>query len=291
MSWPAGEAALVTGAASGIGLGVARALVAEGTRVALVDVDEARLAEAEKSLRDAGGTVLAVPFDISDIDRWETVADRAEEALGPVSLLCNVAGVNGGGAADRTPLQVWRWVYGVNIDAQFASVAAFLPRFKSRGGRAHVLNTASVAGVVPMAGVAAYASSKFASTGLSMVLREELEGTDIGVSLLIPGAVATPINFNAGEAEAKLLGRRMEPAVAERNSALLAQGADPDRVGEQVVEAVRQGRFVIVTHREWAPFVARAHQEIERAYEEFDGRHGPDPVATAMAAGEHTISS
>ncbi|MFJ4705649.1 SDR family NAD(P)-dependent oxidoreductase [Streptomyces anulatus] len=291
MNWPAGEAALVTGAASGIGLGVAQALVAAGAKVGLVDIDESRLAKVEESMREAGGTVLALPFDISETDRWEGVADRAEKALGPISILCNVAGVNGGGTADRTPLQVWRWVHSVNLDAQFASVAAFLPRFKSRGGRSHILNTASISGLLPMAGVAAYTSSKFASVGLSMALREELTGTDVGVSLLVPGAVATPINFNAGAAEAKLLGSEMDTAVAEKNSTLLLRGADPGQVGEQVVEAMQQKQFMIVTHREWGPFTARVHREIERAYEDFDGRHGPDPVATAMAAGEETISS
>ncbi|MGR6534358.1 SDR family NAD(P)-dependent oxidoreductase [Streptomyces rochei] len=158
-------------------------------------------------------------------------------------------------------------------------------------GRSHILNTSSISGLIPMAGVAAYTSSKFASVGLSMALREELAGTDVGVSLLVPGAVATPINFNAGAAEAKLLGREMDAAVAEKNSALLLQGADPGRVGEQVVEAMQQKQFMVVTHREWGPFAAHVHREIERAYEEFDGRHGPDPVATAMAAGEETISS
>ncbi|MET8468693.1 SDR family oxidoreductase [Streptomyces sp. NPDC006422] len=289
MSWPTGHTALVTGAASGIGFGIAKALVAVGARVALVDIDAARLQEAETSLRAAGGTVLAVPFDIAETDRWEELADRVEEALGPVSVLCNVAGVNGGGTADRTPLEVWRWVHGVNLDAQFAAVAAFLPRFQSRGGRTHILNTSSVAGLVPMAGVAAYASSKFASAGFSMVLRDELRGTDVGVSLLVPGSVATAINFHAGEAEAKLLGRQMDREAAERNSALLSRGADPDRVGEQAVEAVREGQFLVVTHREWGPFVTRVHREIENAYEGFDGRHGPDPVATAMAESERVV--
>ncbi|MFE1078927.1 SDR family NAD(P)-dependent oxidoreductase [Nocardiopsis alba] len=286
MTRPRKEAALVTGAASGIGLGIARALAAEGTRIVLVDVDEARLARAEKELRDAGGTVVALPFDVGDVDGWENLADRAEEALGPISLLCNVAGVNGGGAVDRTPLQVWRWVHGVNLDSQFAAAATFIPRFRRRGGRGHILNTASVAGLVPMAGVAAYTSSKAASVGLSMALREDLEGTDIDVSLLIPGAVATSINLNAGSAEAELLGREVDTAAIERNGALLAQGADPDRVGEQVVEALRAREFVIVTHREWGPVVERFHREIERAYDEFDGRHGPDPVVSVMTMGE-----
>ncbi|MBD0419008.1 SDR family oxidoreductase [Streptomyces sp. TRM S81-3] len=291
MDWPAGEAAFVTGGASGIGLGVARALVAAGAKVALADVDEGRLAEAAQELTDAGGTVTAVRLDVSDEESWAAAADLAEEALGPISILCNIAGVNGGGTIEETPLKVWRWVLGVNIDGQFLGVSTFLPRFRSRGTRAHVLNTASVSGLVPMANVGAYSASKFASVGFTMVLREEMRDSNVGVSLLIPGTVATRINFTAGEAEAKLLGRQLNREVAEANHAVLAKGADPDRVGEQVVEAVRDGRFVIVTHREWGAFARRIHAEIEDAYEAFDGRHGPDTTAQMLAGGTNPVSA
>ncbi|MDN3261551.1 SDR family NAD(P)-dependent oxidoreductase [Streptomyces sp. CSDS2] len=291
MDWPAGEAAFVTGAAFGIGLGIARALVAAGAKVALADVDEGRLAEAAKELTDAGGTVTAVRLDVSDEKNWATAADRTEEALGPISLLCNVAGVNGGGPIEETPLKVWRWVLGVNVDGQFIGASTFLPRFRSRGTRAHILNTASVSGLVPMANVGAYTASKFAGVGFTMVLREELRDSDVGVSLLIPGTVATRLNITAGEAEAKLLGRQPNREVAEANHAVLAAGADPDRVGEQVVEAVRDGRFLIVTHREWGALVRRTHAEIEDAYEAFDGRHGPDATARMLAGGTNPVTA
>ncbi|WEV29579.1 SDR family NAD(P)-dependent oxidoreductase [Streptomyces sp. 71268] len=291
MDWPAGEAAFVTGGASGIGLGVARALVAAGAKVALSDVDEGRLAEAAKELTDAGGTVTAVRLDVSDEKSWATAADRAEEALGPISILCNVAGVNGGGPIEETPLEIWRWVLAVNIDGQFLGVSTFLPRFKGRGTRAHILNTASISGLVPMANVGAYTASKFASVGFTMVLREELCDSNVGVSLLIPGTVATRINFTAGEAEARLLGRQLNREVTEANHAVLAAGADPDRVGEQVVEAIQGNQFAIVTHREWGTLARRAHAEIEDAYEAFDGRHGPDPTAQMLAGGTNPVTS
>ncbi|GHH18760.1 SDR family oxidoreductase [Streptomyces rubradiris] len=203
MDWPAGEAAFVTGAASGIGLGNARALVVAGAKVAPADVDEGRLAEAAKELTDAGGTVTAVRLDVSDEKNRPTAADRVEEALGPISLLCNVAGVNGGGPIEETPLKIWRWVLGVNVDGQFIGASTFLPRFRSRGTRAHILNTASVSGLVPTANVGACTASKFAGVGFTMVLREELRDSDVGVSLLVPGTVATRLDLTAGEAEAK----------------------------------------------------------------------------------------
>ncbi|MCV7232964.1 SDR family NAD(P)-dependent oxidoreductase [Mycobacterium branderi] len=290
-NWPAGQAAFVTGAASGIGLGIARALVAAGAKVALADIDGARLADVAKELTDAGGTVLGVQLDVSDADQWSAAADQAEKALGPISILCNNAGVNGGGLIDETPLEVWRWVFKINTEAQFIGVSTFLPRFKSRGGRAHIVNTASMAGIVPMTRVGAYSSSKFAGVGFSMVLRDELLGTDVGVSVLCPGTVATRINVTAGEAEAKLLGQEINRAALEGNGALLGQGADPDRVGEQVVEAMQQRQFLIITHRDWEPLVARVHGEIRRAYSEFDDRHGPDYTAQILTQGTSPVTT
>ncbi|MBO0852610.1 MAG: SDR family oxidoreductase [Nocardia sp.] len=291
MTWPSGEAAFVTGAASGIGLGIARALVADGVKVALADIDGARLADVAAELAAAGGPVVAVELDVTDAGQWEAAADRAEEALGPISILCNNAGVNGGGPVDETPLEVWRWVHRINSDAQFIGVSVFLPRFKRRGGRGHIMNTASMAGLVPMVNVGAYVSSKFASVGFSMVLRDELRSTDIGVSLLCPGTVHTRIGANAEEGQAKLLGRAPNAAVAEQNSALLAQGADPDRVGQQVVEAMRNEQFLIITHREWEPLVLEVHREIERTFTEFDGRHGPDATPALLMGGPSPIAT
>ncbi|OHV06195.1 short-chain dehydrogenase [Mycobacterium talmoniae] len=289
MNWPAGQAAFVTGAASGIGLGIARALVAAGAKVALADIDDARLADVTEELTAAGGTVVGVQLDVSDADQWSAAADRAEEALGPISILCNNAGVNGGGLIDETPLKVWRWIYRINIEAQFIGVSTFLPRFKERAGRAQIVNTASMAGLVPMARAGAYSSSKFASVGFSMVLRDELAGTDIGVSVLCPGTVATRINATAGAAEAQLLGQAINTAAVEGNGALLAQGADPDRVGEQVVEAMQHRQFLIITHRDWEPLVTRVHTEIARTFREFDNRHGPDHTAQILAQGTSPV--
>ncbi|MGU3498753.1 SDR family NAD(P)-dependent oxidoreductase [Mycobacterium sp. C31M] len=290
-NWPAGQAAFVTGAASGMGLGMARALVAAGAKVALADIDAARLTAVEQELTEAGGSVVAVPLDVTDADKWTAAADRAEEILGPISILCNNAGANGGADLDHTPLDVWRWVYRINIEAQFIGISTFLPRFKNRGGRAHILNTASMAGIVPMARVGAYSSAKFASFGLSMVLRSELQGTDIGVSVLCPGTVNTRIAVTSGSGEASLLGEEVNSAVVEGNSALLAQGADPDRVGEQVVEAMQNGQFLIITHRDWWPLVEAVHSEIRTAFNEFDNRHGPDITPQILAQGISPVTT
>jgi NAD(P)-dependent dehydrogenase (short-subunit alcohol dehydrogenase family) len=290
MNWPAGQAAFVTGAASGIGLGMARALVGAGAKVALADIDADRLAAAARELTEAGGTVVAVPLDVTDPDQWTAAADRAEEALGPISILCNNAGINGGKEIDKTSLEVWRWVYRINIEAQFIGVSTFLPRFKARGGRCHIVNTASMAGIVPMQRVGAYSSAKFASFGFSMVLRDELKGTDIGVSVLCPGTVATRIAVNSGEREAALVGEAANSATIEGNFALTSQGADPDRVGDQVLEAMQQRQFLILTHSDWEPLVLAVHNEIQQAFAECDDRHGPDVSARYLVQGHNPVA-
>ncbi|MGW4124814.1 SDR family NAD(P)-dependent oxidoreductase [Nocardia sp. NPDC004711] len=291
MVWPHGETALVTGAASGIGLGIARALVAAGAKVALADVNGARLADVERELSEAGGTVLAVKLDVSDAEGWKAAADRVESALGPVSILCNNAGTNGGSALAKTPIEVWRWVNRVNLEGQFIGISTFVPRFENLGRRAHIINTASMAGLTPMRDQGAYVASKWGSIGMSLVLRDELEGTDIGVSVLCPGSVATQLGENMELAQAELLGREPNYEIIERNQAGLGMGADPDRVGEQVVEAMQKRQFLVITHREWEPLMLRVHHEFQRTFAEFDGRHGVDKIPGILLSGENPVST
>lgn len=265
---------------------MSRALVAAGAKVALTDIDGDRLAEVAKELTDAGGTVTTLQLDVGDADQWSAAADRAEAELGPISILCNVAGVARIAPIEETSLDVWRWTYRVNIEAQFVSALTFLPRFKSRGGRAHIFNAASMSGIVPVTYVSAYSSSKFASVGFSMVLRDELEGTDIGVSVLCPGTMDTRISETSGRELAKVTGEEVDVAAIEANSATTrATGADPNRVAEQVLEAMQKRQFLIVTHHDWEPLVKRVHDEVQRAFDEYEDRYGPDTSAQAMAAG------
>ncbi|MFF0496478.1 SDR family NAD(P)-dependent oxidoreductase [Nocardia aobensis] len=262
MTWPSGQAAFVTGAASGIGLGIARALIAAGAEVALADVDGTRLAVVVEEITAQGGTAVAIELDVSDEDAWADAADRAEAALGPISILVNNAGVISSAPIAQTTTEAWRRNFRVNVEGQFLGTSTFLSRFIERGRRAHILNTASMGGLMPIPGVGAYCASKFASVGLSLVLREELRGTDIGVSVLTPGTVATGMTAAEG-----------------------AGGANPDRVGEQVVEALQAKRFLIPTHGDFEPILAKIHREIEQAFADTDDRHGPDPSAQMLLAG------
>ena len=270
MTWPSGEAAFVTGAASGIGLGIARALVAHGAKVALADLDRARLAAAVETLTAAGGTVVAIELDVGDDAAWAGAADDAEAELGPISILVNNAGVISDGMIAKTTLEAWRHTFRVNAEAPFLGVAGFLPRFLERGGRAHIVTTSSMGGLMPIPGVGAYCASKFASFGFSLVLREELRDTDVDVSVVTPGTVAT--GMTSAEATAT------HPA-----------GAHPDRVGEQVVEALQAKRFLIPTHGDFEPILAGLHREIEQSFTDTDQRHGPDPSAQMILSGANPL--
>ncbi|MBO0854286.1 MAG: SDR family oxidoreductase [Nocardia sp.] len=291
--WPAGQAAFVTGAASGIGLGIARALIAAGAKVAIADIDGERVDSVAKELTSAGGTVVGIQLDVSDADHWEDAADQAEKALGPISILVNNAGVTGSTLLEQTSLDIWRWIFSINTDAQFIGVSTFLPRFKKHGGRAHIMNTASMAGLIPMVGAGAYSASKAASVAYSRVLKDELAlgGEDIGVSVLCPGSVATRIALTAAEGEAKVLGTEVNTAAAEANTAMAAKGADPDKVGEQVLEAIRQRQFLILTHRDWQPLTDGWQDEIKQAYEQLDDRYGPDVAAQFLVSGQVAVST
>ncbi|GHE79448.1 hypothetical protein GCM10017786_06650 [Amycolatopsis deserti] len=209
MDWPAGETAFVTGAASGIGLGIARALLGAGVKVALAGIDHRRLAEVAEDLAGAGGAVMAVPLDVSDPGSWTRAADRAEDALGPVSILCNSAGVTGSGPGGETSLDAWRWLHRLTVETQFLGVATFLARFSSRGGRAHIVTTA---GRAPLAGVDDCAAApNLAGVRFALALRHEVAGTGIGFSVLCPGSAD-----------------------------------DPDHVGEQVLRAMRERQTFVL---------------------------------------------
>ncbi|MGW4021978.1 hypothetical protein [Streptomyces sp. NPDC005009] len=142
------------------------------------------------------------------------------------------------------------------------------------------------------AGEAAFVTGAASGIGLGVSRALVAAGVKvIGVSLLVPDTVATRVNATAAQAEARLLGRDVRAEVVAANNAMLAQGADPDRVGEQVLEAMRERRFLIVTHRDFEPLVSRVHAEIERAFREFDDRNGPDAAARTLLEGRNPVSS
>jgi NAD(P)-dependent dehydrogenase (short-subunit alcohol dehydrogenase family) len=265
-----GRVAVVTGAASGIGRGLAETFVAAGMKVVLADVEEAPLAATTKALRDAGGDVHAIRTDVSKPDEVEALARETLRKYGAVHVLCNNAGIGAidvGGSWNRT-LDDWRWILDVNLMGVIHGVHAFLPRMLEQGDEAHIVNTASLAGLV--ASGTLYGTTKFAVVGFSENLYLELVrgGHKPRVSVLCPGFVVTNIldPYRNKPAELANVTPRGTDPQTERLLALareqMKRGLSPRVVGEQVLAAIREERLWVLTHPEHTPLIERRLNEI-----------------------------
>jgi NAD(P)-dependent dehydrogenase (short-subunit alcohol dehydrogenase family) len=249
-----GKVAVVTGAASGIGLALARRLGAEGMRLALADVEPAALAGAAKALGQTGAECITVPTDVSRADAVAALAERTLDAFGAVHVVCNNAGVFAGGLSWEAPVSDYEWVLGVNAWGVIHGVRTFVPILLRQGEPAHVVNTASMAALTSGPLSAAYFMSKHAVLALSESLFLELRqrGAPIGVSVVCPELIATRI----GDAERNRpahLKRGDAPASPERDlvesaikTATQTQGAPPDAIAERTLAAIRADQFYVL---------------------------------------------
>ncbi|MBI5433075.1 MAG: SDR family NAD(P)-dependent oxidoreductase [Planctomycetes bacterium] len=248
---------VVTGAASGIGHALATAFVEAGARVVLADVDESRLAESAEGLRRAGGDVLAVRTDVARAADVEQLAGRAWETFGAVHVVCNNAGVASDAPLWESSLAEWEWMIGVNLWGVVHGIRAFVPRLLEQGVEAHVVNTASIAGLISEPGLGAYKATKHAVVSLSETLRHELalRRAPIGVSVLCPGFVRTRMaDASAGAAPGA---PRARVDAAHRQA--LEHGMAPSVVAQRTLAAIREDRFWIRTHTDWeGPIRTRA---------------------------------
>jgi NAD(P)-dependent dehydrogenase (short-subunit alcohol dehydrogenase family) len=254
----AGRVAVVTGAASGIGLALAQRWAAEGMRVVMADIEKDRLSEAADSLRDKGSEVVAVPTDVSDAAQVEALAEAALAAFGSVHLLCNNAGVATGGPVTDLGLDDWKWVLQVNLWGVIHGLRAFLPGMVASGEEAHIVNTASVAGLLGAPWMAPYVASKFAVVGISQCLYYELASSRVGVSVLCPSWVNTNIATSYRNRPDHLGGNLPENQggpLAAVAAQMLAGGMAPSEVADQVADAVRRRRFWVLTHRDVLPII------------------------------------
>ncbi len=190
-----GRVAFVTGGASGIGRSISRALSEVGCSVAIADIDEAEARDLEVEIGKGDGEAISIHCDVSCFEEVKAAEKEVRERFGPVSLLCNNAGVGGGigPAAIEVSAESWEAVFSVNLNGVINGIRAFVPPMIEAAAGGHVVNTASMASFLPAAGTAPYTTTKFAVAGLSEVLRAELAEYSIGVSVLCPGPFRTGI--------------------------------------------------------------------------------------------------
>jgi NAD(P)-dependent dehydrogenase (short-subunit alcohol dehydrogenase family) len=260
-----GRVAVITGAASGIGLGCARTFARVGMKVALCDLRANALAAAVENVRALGGEAIGIPTDVSKKESVEQAAEQIIRAFGKIHIAMNNAGVvlRGLPMTDITD-EGWNWVLGVNLYGVIHGVQSFVPRIRAHGEGGHVINTASIAGLhVGNRQTGAYAASKFAVVALSEALEKDLVGTDIGVSVLTPAAVATDIYVNS----AGLRGALGGPNRFAQTPADIAAGLTPDDVGARVLDGIQAGQFFLITHPETRAWVTERHQRLMAAYD------------------------
>ena len=259
------KVAVITGGASGIGRGIARALAAEGAHVVVADIEEEPAVRVAEELRGCGVRALGVHCDVSERSSVEALAERAWSELGRVDVLCNNAGVGFLGPVAETSIRDLQWVFSVNFLGVFHGCSVFVPRLRRQGGPAHIVNTGSEHSIaVPFPGMGVYTASKHAVLGLSDVLRRELEVEGIGVSILCPAAVRTEI-WNAARSRPERFGGPQQSP--EEYRSFLAAGMDPDEVGRRAVAGIQRGDFYIVTHPEVRGLVDARYQELLSAFD------------------------
>lgn len=257
-----GKVGVVTGGASGIGRALAEAFARDGAKVVLADLDEPGMDDAVASIRALGGEALAVRADVSDLASVQALADRAFGTFGRVHILCNNAGVAVAGGLEAMTHRDWQWVLGVNLWGVIHGLEAFLPRMIAQREPGHVVNTASMAGLVASKGLGVYNTSKYAVVGLSETLAKDLKPYNIGVSVLCPMGVTTHILQSERNRPAAL--RNETPTGAEPVE-LMGRYLAPETVAGMVLAAIRANELYVITHDEGLAPLRRRFERMEQA--------------------------
>ena len=254
--------AFITGGSSGIGLSVAKRLARDGAKLALVDKDAAGLERAVAEIESLQARAIGLVCDVSDRAQVFDAAEKANKELGPVDLVMNNAGVGVGGLVGDMGSDAWDWVMRINLMGVIHGLEAFVPQLKAHG-RGHIINTASMAGMRGMPGMAAYCASKAAVVSLSESLYAELMPFGIGVSVLCPGFVKTRLAETSLDADPTKSSGDASAAM----SALIDAGIPVEAVAERVVEAIAAKEFYIFTHPGYAPIIDARYAELRQAME------------------------
>jgi NAD(P)-dependent dehydrogenase (short-subunit alcohol dehydrogenase family) len=263
----ANRVAVVTGGGSGIGAAMAKAFARLGSKIVLADVDEKGMDRVRGEIEGQGGAALGVRTDVTRLEEVQALAERTFAHFGAAHILCNNAGVATFGPLATATHKDWQWTMNVNFWGVVHGIEVFLPRLLEQQQGGHVVNTASMAGIVGMPGLGVYAASKFAVVGLTESLARELKGTGIGASVLCPMIVKTAINQSERNRPADLRNETpspIEPAVAD-GQYTIPRTIEPEEVADRVVEAIRQNSLYVFTHRESREIVRHRAERLAKA--------------------------
>jgi NAD(P)-dependent dehydrogenase (short-subunit alcohol dehydrogenase family) len=268
-----GKTAIVTGAASGIGLGIAKALGHAGANIVLADLRPEPLELARKTIEATGVRAIGVTVDVSDADSVAAAGKAALDAFGMLHIAVNNAGV----AMHGTPLanvtrEEWDWVIGVNVKGVIHGIRTFVPMIRSHGQCGHVVNTGSVSSLFVREGrnQGAYAMTKYAVLALSEALEQELAGSGIGVSILCPGGVNTAIFDSAATRPDRFGGSYRRPQQEALKSAFAPGALDPVVVGRRVLRGIEENEFYILTHTGERDVISGRLDRIKAAFDRAD---------------------
>lgn len=256
-----GKVAVITGAASGIGFALAERAAREGMKVVLADIEAGALAEAEKKIRAAGAEAISVVTDVAKRESVEALRDRTLAAFGNCHLLCNNAGVAVNGATWDITHDDWDWILGVNLWGVINGIRAFVPGMIASGEEGHVVNTASMAGLIAGPGMSAYNATKHAVVAISesMFVEQSMAGSKVSTSVLCPGWVNTRIMDSQRNRPEGLANTTTPPPEAAAMESmvrqLLSSGMSAEEVADRVFDAVHNQRFWILTHDNFKPLV------------------------------------
>jgi NAD(P)-dependent dehydrogenase (short-subunit alcohol dehydrogenase family) len=269
-----GKVAFITGGASGIGLGMAKAFTKAGMNCVLADVREDHIEEARAWFEEAGreGQVHLLRLDVTDRAAYAAAADEAERVFGKVHVLCNNAGIGISAEVSKASYADWDWGVDVNLTGVFNGVHVLLPRIRAHGEGGHIVNTASMGGILQYSRAGVYVTTKFAVVGLSEALNAELLDEPIGVSAFCPGGVRTnirewektrPARFTTTASQAAPAAPPRGFNMSEEVLATLNQMSwEPEQVGEMVLNGIRTDALYIFTSPEFRPGIEERFEAI-----------------------------
>jgi NAD(P)-dependent dehydrogenase (short-subunit alcohol dehydrogenase family) len=261
-----GRVAVITGGGGGIGAAMAEAFAGRGARLVLADIDEEAATRVARRLTDGGAEAIGVRADVSTLEGVQALADATERRFGAVHIVCNNAGIATFGEIVSSTYADWQYTMNVNFWGVVNGVHVFVPRLLAQRAGGHVVNTASMAGLVGMRWLGVYCASKFAVVGLTEALHRELLDHGIGVSVLCPMVVETNINENSVRNRPATLRNTTTPIIPEAGQ-MVGSTIRPEEVARRVVRAIERKDLYILTHPEQREILRRRAAKQDRMFE------------------------